>query len=262
MKENKHHQEEIEKLIESPFFPPKYNKVSSMDEIPQLIEDMKNHTGVWEWDFKFLLNPSLLIKGWFITDMGVQDESGNYVMPFFFICHLNPSNGDLMGILDSRGKTILDSEYSSIQYSGWEDYFIIEKSGKFGMFSTSKGIICPPGYDEVTSFSEGVFGVVKEDSIGYMDAVGNLIVPIDYVYYKDNLPVGFDNGLLYLYSFTDNYKYLDYKCIDHYNNIIKTGFIDDPVEEYNDFLLDHASDETYDKLDAYEGDPGNLWNTD
>lgn len=262
MTENKYIQAQIEAYKASPFFPPKYNKVSSQEEIPQLISDMKDQTGVWQWDFNFLLEPSLLIKGWFITDMDVDDGEGNYVMPFFFIYHLVSDNNGLLGILDSNGKTILDCEYSTIKYSGWEDYFIIEMKGKFGMFSTSKGIICQAEYDEVTSFSEGVFGVVKEGAIGYMDAVGNLIVPIDYVYYKDNLPIGFDNGLLYLYSYTDNYKYLEYKCIDHYNNIIKTGIETDTVEEYNDLLLDGVYDEPYNKLDAYEGDPSNLWNTD
>lgn len=230
----------------SPFFPPKYNKVLSQEEIPQLISDMKDRTGVWQWDFNFLLDTALLIKGWFITDMDVDDGEGNYVMPFFFIYHLISDNNGLLGILDSKGKTILDCEYSTIKYSGWEDYFIIEKNGKYGMFSTSKGIICPVEYDEVTSFSEGVFGVVKENAIGYMDAVGNFIVPIEYVYYKDNLPVGFENGLLRLYSYTDNYKYLECKCIDHYNNIIKTSLEIDPIENYNDFLLDHAFDEPYD----------------
>ena len=279
MKENRFMQEETERLMASPFSPPKYNAITSNTIIPELICDLIDHSGNKALDFNFLLSPSYSLKGWFSSE--AYDEDDEDFSPFFFIVQLITSpvdttqnegnnkdthsklqNALALGILNSKGDCLLKMEYESIKYSGWEDYFKVEKNGKYGMFSTSKGFICPAEYDQITDFSEGVFGVVKDGSLGFMDAQGALIVPIEYVYYKNDLPLGYNNGLLYLYSFTDDYRYLSYKAIDHSGNVIKKGTTIDPVEEFYDIQFENSSNNCYDRLDAYEGDPGNLWNTD
>ena len=99
------------------------------------------------------------------------------------------------------------------------------------------------------------------------DCFGNIVIPIEYLYWKRN-PNAFKNGkVLVEKAEKDEEPILEYE-IDHYNNIVskeirfKNMGGDDYYKYHGLFSGSTAGFIDNDILDAYEGDSSNRWNTD
>lgn len=260
----------------------KYQKINNTDELDELIQSLKQE---WWGDFSFLNEKSIIIKGIFFEENEHDDidrlysdiwfEFGRIIRPeenktkkgtIFEMLKSYGSSGKYSGLLSREGEVIIPNIYHSINYMG-ADLFCVEKSQLYGIVNIKGEIVCEVKYDKICDLSEYTIGIVKDGKIGYIDCLGNIVIPMDYLYWKRN-PNAFMNGkVLVEKDEKDEEPILEYE-IDHYNNIVskeirlKTWGGDDYYKYHDSFSGSTAGFIDNDILDAYEGDSSNRWNTD
>lgn len=204
------------------------------------------------------------------------------------------------GVIDKHGNMIVPFEYGVIQHFH-DNIFKINRfiqenhTRKWGIIKCDGEIICPIEYDFIGRVKEGVFAIVKDNKLGFMDLTGNLRIPV--IYDAEDL----NNKVLPArYEFNDGYVCVcidgKFGFIDHYNNSL-TDFIFEHYCEFQNgvakvciykqtftckqsdsYALDLEGNMKYidgwidefeqepivpiDDLDAYEGNSLNIWNTD
>lgn len=244
-----------------------YYKLSNQNEKDSLIDTL-TYKYFCQYDFSFLKEVDLYIHGWI-------DFEDDYKSPYFVYSKMSkpdfPKNSIISrltglariikykGIMDPYKKPIVEAKYTDIEFTGWQDYFIIVLNNKYGLYSFSRGIVCEPSYEKIFNPSEGVFPVVVNNKLGFIDAIGKQVIPTKYEYNKD-VAYLFKDGLVEVELNSDFHTII--LKIDHYNNVIseekrrKNNDSDDENNYYTGGIVD------YDILDAYEGDETNMWNTD
>lgn len=214
-----------------------YRRIESQECIPELVAKLSK--SCWDSDFKFLLSPGYHIYGWFD-----YEDSERYEPNYHFVYGqtLKPeditppaeetifaklkqygSSRKYMGILNSKEEEILPREYTSIEHTGWRDFFVVGKKDKYGVFSLKNGWICPVEYDSIERIAECVFGVVKDLKIGYMDSTGKWVIPIGHDYFE-SFQNFFEDGTVPIYTQEENH--IKVELTDHHGNIIEEYRID------------------------------------
>ena len=92
------------------------------------------------------------------------------------------SDGNKMGMIDKKGKMVIDNKYDKIYpfYSS-EGFFIVSSSdGKFGYVNPYTGVELPCVFDDVSVFSNGVCPVMKNGKWGLADKDGNVLLSPKY----------------------------------------------------------------------------------
>lgn len=249
----------------------KYNVILNHSELDSLIIELSKKY-IFCSDFSFIKEENLYFHGWI-------DFEDDYINPLFVYSKnlyiqeskKYPDNSmfakirkyvksqKYKGIMDSYKKVILDPNYTEIKFTGLNDFFIIVRNEKYGLFSVSRGIICNPCFDKILNPTEAVFPVIANNKLGYMDVAGKQIIPTEYEYDENAVP-SFKDGIVEVEMELENHTL--YRKIDHYNNVIyeekrrKNRSLDYDNNYYTGEIVD------YDILDAYEGDESNMWNTD
>jgi len=91
------------------------------------------------------------------------------------------SNG-LWGVVDKNGKEVVPCQYKNMGISVCNSIISFEgKNGKWGYLnvSNSKEIV-KPEYDRARDFSSGFGEVEKNRKVGFVDATGKVVVPLEY----------------------------------------------------------------------------------
>ncbi len=91
------------------------------------------------------------------------------------------NNGMMYGYIDCKGKKILDIEYDKIErLSTEENYLIVRKNGKYGVYKNNDVIInC--NYQELKYEEDmNIYFVKRGNTYGALDIKGNIIVPVEY----------------------------------------------------------------------------------
>lgn len=249
----------------------KYIQLSTQEELDALIEKLTNRCFL-AYDYSFLKEKNLFIHGW----IDFEDDLKNPLFVYSRTIRPNelkeyPENSifakmrrygssrKFKGIMNHKKEIILAPTYKDIMFSGWQDYFILIKEDKYGLYSLSKGLVCETIYDKIMYPSEAVFPVAAKNKLGFVDVTGKVIIPLEYEYNSCTEPI-FHNGIVNVIQKMGEHTF--YIEIDHYNNVIykEEYHKEDNYEFEPDFYYEPTVES--DILDAYEGDESNRWNTD
>lgn len=257
----------------------KYQKINNANELDELIQLLNKDRG----DFSFIKEKDLIIKGVFYEEYEPDNEYEDVQLWFEFGRTIRPneikvpegtvfeklrsygSSKIYSGLLSRKGDVIIPNIYHSIDYLG-EGLFRVEKSKLYGVINSEGKTICEVKYDRICDLSEFTIGVVKDGKIGYIDCFGNIVIPIDYLYWIRNPNAFKDGKVLVEKAEEDGERILEYE-LDHYKNIVskyiktKDVYGRDYYEDVNPFKGSTAGNIDHDILDAYEGDASNMWNT-
>lgn len=118
---------------------------------------------------------------------GYIDKMGNEVIPAKFSIAGDFKNGiasvDLDKYIDKTGKLLSNNDLRT-----HDEIVIFSQDEKMGLKHLNGKIVVPCKYDIVQNFSEGMAAVCEETLWGYVDSLGNNIIPCLYrsVNYYDN----------------------------------------------------------------------------
>lgn len=143
---------------------------------------------------------------------GYIDKDGNEVIPcqyesaeYFNNSRAIVSKGGLYGCIDTKGNEVVPFEYGWIHH--YTDYFTVNKDYKnihgCGYLDNEGKEIAPCIYSAISSFSEGLSRVRKDDLYGFIDKQGKEVIPCKYEYaevFSDGLALIERDGL---YGFID-----------------------------------------------------------
>ncbi len=88
-------------------------------------------------------------------------------------------NGNNQGLLDLTGKLVVPIEYAYIN-EFQEGFAVVEKDGKKGFIDKTGAVVIPIRYENAFPFTESLAKVQKGKLYGYIDAKGDMI--INYMY--------------------------------------------------------------------------------
>lgn len=115
------------------------------------------------------------------------------------------SKGGLYGCIDTKGNEVVPFEYGWIHH--YTDYFTVNKDYKnihgCGYLDNEGKEIAPCIYSAISSFSDGLSRVRKDDLYGFIDKQGKEVIPYKYEYaevFSDGLALIEREGL---YGFID-----------------------------------------------------------
>jgi hypothetical protein len=122
---------------------------------------------------------------------------------FFSSGHVPVKNGEKWQILDSLGRSVVDSNivlgYNSVHdfYVEFEGYYSDTtrnaKKPKKGILHLSRGVVVPPVYDELAGwFSDGLCWAKRNGKQGFVSDAGIEKIPLEY----DELVSEFEEGLV------------------------------------------------------------------
>lgn len=133
------------------------------------------------------------------------------------------------GVIDKYGNIIVPFECGVIQHFH-ADLFKINRfnrenrTRKYGIIKCDGEIICPIEYDFIGRVKEGIFAIVKDSKLGFMDLTGNIKIPI--VYDAEDLKNRVSSAR---YEFNEGYVCVcidgKFGFIDHYNNSLTDFYI-------------------------------------
>lgn len=143
---------------------------------------------------------------------GYIDKEGNEVIPCqyesaedFNNSRAIVSKGGLYGCIDTKGNEVVPFEYGWIHH--YTDYFTVNKDYKnihgCGYLDNEGKEIAPCIYSAISSFSDGLSRVRKDDLYGFIDKQGKEVIPCKYEYaevFSDGLALIEREGL---YGFID-----------------------------------------------------------
>lgn len=118
---------------------------------------------------------------------GYIDKMGNEVIPAKFSIAGDFKNGiasvDLDKYIDKTGKLLSNNDLKT-----HDEIVIFSQDEKMGLKHLNGKIVVPCKYDIVQNFSEGMAAVCEETLLGYVDSLGNNIIPCLYrsINYYDN----------------------------------------------------------------------------
>jgi hypothetical protein len=162
----------------------KYGLVNNTGEILTPIEydGFKND---YSFDYIFLKKDSLF---------GFIDATGKTLIPFKYkdIIDYNDgraivSDGNKLGVVDTLGQIFLAFEYDRIYEMN--NKYRITKNNKSGIANLSGIIIIPCEYELIGKYADGIAYARKEGKCGYIDSIGNHIVPFEF----ENITAPFNN---------------------------------------------------------------------
>lgn len=94
-----------------------------------------------------------------------------------------------MGLIDDKGNVILPLEYARINTFSCNRAWVQKESGKNYTCINEKGERCFDSNNTnfVYMFSEGLAAIEKNEKVGFIDTLGNIVIPFDYsiAYNKD-----------------------------------------------------------------------------
>lgn len=141
------------------------------------------------------------------------------------------------GVFINNSK-IIDTEYQSIDYNTDKEIFIVEKTGKFGVFNINGTKILETEYNELTINGMYIY-CVKNEEQKVFDITGNEVnIPFDSVITETSHPKYFIRNDAGNYSITNsnfeklttqNYKFIEYAYDTYFiatNEQDKVGLID------------------------------------
>lgn len=180
------------------------------------------------------------------------------------------SVGKLYGLMHLSGEIILDCIYDRILPQS-ESLFAVCKEGKMGFMDFSGRVVIPIEYVDTGGnfrFANGLAAVAKQDSEGhvkwgYINHNNEIILPF---IFSKGLP--FENNTT-LFNTEYEYSFLGPTLkAGYFISIDGSMVIDDdedlfkPEPDYEGVTRYGYSGSEDDRLDAYEGDESNYWNTD
>ncbi len=96
------------------------------------------------------------------------------------------------GCINTKGRVKIPLKYQEIYYYS-DGLFPVERDDKWGYMNQKGEIVVPCEYKVAYDFSEGMAAVTSEEyKIGFIDSVGNLVIPYQY---NDISGTGFSEGL-------------------------------------------------------------------
>ena len=88
-------------------------------------------------------------------------------------------NNGLYGVINSQSKPLIENDYSYLTY--FEQRFIVEKDGQYGLFDLKGNIVCSLKWDYYRWDHANKIGVVqKNGKFGFADNNGNTVIPCIY----------------------------------------------------------------------------------
>lgn len=96
-------------------------------------------------------------------------------------------------LFNERGQALLHTEFKNFRVDG--QYLCIFLNDLWGVIHSSGRLLCPPKYETIQAFSEGMAIVYnKQGKIGFIDSLGKLVVPIQYEPRNTDILIGFSEG--------------------------------------------------------------------
>lgn len=218
---------------------------------------------------------SILGKRLFIDRYGVIDVKNSIKMPFTFDSLENDGvvirgkKNELWGLYDNEGNELIPHRYEKLyRFSEGLIGAVLEK--KVGFIDTHDNIIIPfkyiySEYNEPV-FSDGVACVLShnengKEAYGYINHFDKMITPFCYDYSVTMK----NNAIENITSEYNAYGRIDYEKVVFLSG--RSVQVDEDFTEIDDSQDDvwvsyNRADPDNDILDAYEGDPDAMWNTD
>lgn len=101
---------------------------------------------------------------------------------------------DKVGYIDVYGSYTMYPTFENLK-PFWQNYFIIEKDGYYGIITKNYQEITPVKYDFIGSVKEGRALIITEDGVGYLNKKGEEVIPPILQYYENVEQFGnFKNG--------------------------------------------------------------------
>lgn len=167
------------------------------------------------------------------------------------------SSEKYLGLKDHLGNDLLANIYEEIKLFYETDiytFFAIKKHSKVGIFrysNSSSEIIVPTKYDSIFDAREYTWGYIIDNNVGFMTTAGQHITEAKYIN-EEGFNIFIDGKALTQLNKHDTCKVY----IDHFGNTVEYYYETEPL------FSKCYKDDYPDRLDAYEGDSSNLWNTD
>lgn len=253
----------------------KYRKFKNQEEIDtffsKLSEQIRNARNLDEYIIDWYKNDGIRIYGYFHENSHFVICYGQTISPgkakmqsrlgIFAKLPNYGSSRKYLGLKDYLGNDLLGNNYEEIKFFYQTDryaYFTIKKYGKVGIFRysiNSSEIIVSPKYDSIFDAQEYTWGYIIDNNVGFMTTTGQQITEAQYIN-EEGFNIFVDGKALTQLNKPDTCKVY----IDHYGNIIDF-YYEEGVFSGNGTGF-YPFNDLSDSLDAYEGDPSNLWNTD
>ena len=241
------------------FFSKLSEQIRDIRNLDEYIIDWYKKDGIKIYGYFYESSRSLICYGQTISPekIKLQSRPGIFAkLPNF------GSSRKYLGLKDHFGNDLLENKYEEIKFFYQTDryaYFTIKKYGKVGIFRysiNSSEIIVPPQYDSIFDAREYTWGYIIDNNVGFMTTTGQQITKAQYIN-EEGLNLFVDGKALTQQNKPDTCKVY----IDHYGNVIDFHYEEEGTFSGNGKGF-YPFDDLPDKLDAYEGTPSNLWNTD
>lgn len=247
-------QEEIDS-----FFGKISEQIRTVRNLEEYIIDWYKKDGIKIYGYFYKNSRILICYGQTVTPEQIDQQSKPGVFAKL------PSYGSsrkYIGLKDYLGNDLLANSYEEIQLFYETDlyaYFSIKKYGKVGIFRyslNSSEVIVSPKYDSIFDAHEYTWGYIIDNNVGFMTTSGQQITEAKYIN-EEGFNIFVNGKALTQLNNPETCRVY----IDHYGNTIEYYYEDEPLfpKCYDD---DSRCGDYSDKLDAYEGDYSNLWNTD
>lgn len=218
---------------------------------------------------------------------GIMNIRGEYTISPMYNS-IQPFMGNLVkvernniyGIYNLSGDRVCPVEYDDI-YKCSEGLFGVRKGTKIGFMNAMGDLVIPLSFDQYNPtndesiypfqppyFSNGLACLYKEteneQGFGYIDHYGNTIFPFIFDFYNSFTEDVIENTST---KESDVSRNCDYYCLYASGSMVLKRTECDEIDDFNyseyDCSLGSYRDHNYDdRLDAYEGDESNMWNTD
>lgn len=253
-----------------------YKELKTQEEVDvffgRISEQLRNIRNLDEYTIDWYKKDGIKIYGYFYEDYRILICYGQTISPekakqqslsgIFAGLPNYGSSRKYLGLKDHLGNNLLENIYEEINFFYKTDkytYFTIKKYGKVGIFRysiNSSEIIVPPKYDSIFDAREYTWGYMVDGNVGFMTITGQQITEAQYIN-EEGFNIFIDGKALTQLNKADTCKVY----IDHYANVVEYYYDDEPL-----FPKCHEDDSPFndypDRLEAYEGDYSNLWNTD
>lgn len=145
------------------------------------------------------------------------------------LTYTHVGEGDSIGVMDNYGRTIVPKEFNSVKQDSRTGAFIVEKKGKYGLYTYNGGRVVGPYFDSMQSSNNGHFTVQVYGISGWISADGIL---------SDNLlsdlcAKGIETEETSVATASDMYTAalnINPECVAAYNNL---ALIDFSNKDYN-----------------------------
>jgi hypothetical protein len=118
----------------------------------------------------------------YIPDDNINYEDSREFRGIYAVISRRASAGGGEGVIDTGGRIIIKPEYANVDMMYSKDgEIIVTRDSLQGIFDTAGKELCPPKYDKVSFFNEGMCIVTQNDKMGYVDSTGKEIVPPTYL---------------------------------------------------------------------------------